>query len=232
MDGSFMLDCFLQLLKGLPLTLRLAACACLAGFALAWLLCAMRLSGKRWLDVPAWLLVEVFRGTPLLVQLFIIYYGFSQSAWLRASFAWPYLRDAYWCALLALTLNTAAYTSEILRGGVKAVAAGQQEAAAALALSRWQIWRHVIWPLAWRQMLPAYGNEVILMVKATSLASIVTLMEVTGIAARLVSQSYRPVEVFVCAGALYLLINFSITRVVMRLERRLHRDRVVSTHSH
>jgi octopine/nopaline transport system permease protein len=228
MDWAFMLDCSEQLLKGLPLTLRLAFFACLAGFALAWLLCALRLSGRRWLDYPARALIEVLRGTPLLVQLFIIYYGLGQFAWLRESFAWAYLREAYWCALLALTLNTAAYTCEILRGGISTVAAGQREAAAALALSRWQVWWHVTWPLAWRQMLPAYGNEIILMVKATSLASIVTLMEVTGIAARLVSQSYRPVEVFVCAGALYLLISFVITRLVMWLERCLHPDRRVS----
>lgn len=231
MDWGFMIECLGRLLKGLPLTLKLALFACMAGFVLAWVLCAMRLSGRRWLDYPARAVIEVLRGTPLLVQLFIIYYGLGQFAWLRESFAWAYLRDAYWCALLALTLNTAAYTSEILRGGIKTVAAGQREAAAALALTRAQIWRHVIWPLAWRQMLPAYGNEVILMVKATSLASIVTLMEVTGIAARLVSQSYRPVEVFVCAGALYLLINFAITRLVMWTERRLHRDRVARTHA-
>jgi octopine/nopaline transport system permease protein len=226
MDWGFMVECMGSLLKGLPLTLKLASCACLAGFTLAWLLCAMRLSGRRWLRYPARAVVEVLRGTPLLVQLFIIYYGLGQFAWLRETFAWAYLRDAYWCALLALTLNTAAYTSEILRGGIQTVAAGQKEAAAALALTRAQVWRHVVWPLAWRQMLPAYGNEVILMVKATSLASIVTLMEVTGIAARLVSQSYRPVEVFVCAGALYLLINVLMTRLVTGLERRLHRDRI------
>lgn len=231
MDWAFMLECLGRLLKGLPLTLQLATCACLMGFGLAWLLCAMRLSRRVWLDYPARIVVEVLRGTPLLVQLFIIYYGLGQFAWLRDTFAWAYLRDAYWCALLALTLNTAAYTSEILRGGINTVALGQREAAAALALNRWQMWRHVIWPLAWRQMLPAYGNEVILMVKATSLASIVTLMEVTGIAARLVSQSYRPVEVFICAGALYLLINFSITRWVLWLERRLHRDRMARTHA-
>jgi octopine/nopaline transport system permease protein len=223
MDWVFLLDCFQRLLRGLPLTLKLAGFSCLAGFFLAWLVCAMRLSGRRALDYPARVFVEVFRGTPLLVQLFIFYYGFGQFAWLRESFAWTYLRDAYWCALLALTLNTAAYASEILRGGVLSVARGPKEAAIALGMTRTQIWRYVILPLAWRQMLPAYGNEIILMVKSTSLASIVTLMEVTGIAAKLISESYRPVEVFLCAGAIYLTLNFLITRCIALLESGMNR---------
>jgi len=223
MDVGFLLECLQRLLHGVPLTLKLAMFSCLIGFVLAWLLCAMRLSNRRWLDYPARAFVEVFRGTPLLVQLFIIYYGLGQFAWLRESFAWAYLREAYWCVLLALSLNTAAYTSEILRGGVLSVPRGQKEAALSMGLTSPQIWRYVVLPLAWRQMLPAYSNEIILMVKSTSLASIVTLMEVTGIAARLVSESYRPVEVFICAGALYLLFNFLITRVVLLLELRLRR---------
>ncbi len=223
MDWGFLLDCLQRLLRGVPLTLELAAFSCLIGFVLAWLLCAMRLSKRRWLDYPARAFVEVFRGTPLLVQLFIIYYGLGQFAWLRESFAWAYLREAYWCVLLALSLNTAAYASEILRGGVLSVPSGQKEAALSMGLSSTQLWRYVVLPLAWRQMLPAYGNELILMVKSTSLASIVTLMEVTGIAARLVSESYRPVEVFICAGALYLTFNFLVTRAVMLLETRLRR---------
>ncbi|WP_218170629.1 ABC transporter permease [Pseudomonas gingeri] len=223
MDFGFLLDCLRRLLQGVPLTLRLTLFSCLIGFVLAWVLCAMRLSKRRWLDYPARVFVDVFRGTPLLVQLFIIYYGLGQFAWLRESFAWAYLREAYWCVLLALSLNTAAYTSEILRGGVLSVPGGQKEAAVSMGLSSPQIWRYVVLPLAWRQMLPAYGNEIILMVKSTSLASIVTLMEVTGIAARLVSESYRPVEVFICAGALYLAFNFLVTRVVMLLELRLRR---------
>jgi octopine/nopaline transport system permease protein len=223
MDFKFLLDCFERLLTGVPLTLKLAACSCSIGFLLAWVICSMRLSKKWWLEFPAKCFVEVFRGTPLLVQLFIIYYGLGQFTWLRESFAWAYFRDAYWCVLFALSLNTAAYASEIFRGGVTSVPHGQIEAALAVGLRKDQIWRYVIFPQAWRQMLPAYGNEIILMVKSTSLASIVTLMEVTGIAAKLVSESYRPVEVFVCAGVLYLTFNFIVTRAVMVLETRLRR---------
>ncbi|TFZ36161.1 ABC transporter permease [Pseudomonas syringae] len=223
MDFGFMLDCFKRLLTGVPLTLGLSMFSCAVGFVLASCLCAMRLSKKAWLDYPARIFVSIFRGTPLLVQLYVIYYGLGQFPWLRESFMWPYLREAYWCVLAALALNTAAYTSEILRGGINSVDRGQIESAVSIGLRRDQIWRCVILPQAWRQMLPAYGNEIILQIKSTSLASIVTLMEVTGIAAKLVSQTYRPIEVFVCAGALYLFFNFVVTRVVNLIEARLTR---------
>ncbi|MFG0553667.1 MULTISPECIES: ABC transporter permease [Pseudomonas] len=223
MDFAFLLECFKRLLAGIPLTLALSLFSCAIGLVLASVICAMRLSRKVWLDYPARSFVAVFRGTPLLVQLFVIYYGLSQFAWLRESFAWPYLREPFWCVLAALALNTAAYSSEILRGGINSVQQGQIESAHSVGLRKDQIWRYVIIPQAWRQMLPAYGNEIILQIKSTSLASIVTLMEVTGIAAKLVSQSYRPIEVFVCAGALYLLLNFIVTRVVILMESRLTR---------
>lgn len=223
MDFAFLLECLKRLIGGVPLTLGLALFSCAIGLVLASIVCAMRLSKKVWLDYPARIFVSIFRGTPLLVQLFVIYYGLGQFSWLRESFAWPYLREAYWCVLAALALNTAAYTSEILRGGINSVQRGQIESALSIGL-RWdQVWRCVILPQAWRQMLPAYGNEIILQIKSTSLASIVTLMEVTGIAAKLVSQTYRPIEVFVCAGAFYLLFNFVVTRAVMVMESRLTR---------
>lgn len=223
MDFAFLLDCFQRLIGGVPLTLALSLFSCAIGLVLAAILCSMRLSKRAWLDYPARLFISVFRGTPLLVQLFVIYYGLGQFSWLRESFVWVYLRDAYWCVLAALALNTAAYTSEILRGGINSVQHGQIEAALSVGLRKDQIWRHVILPQAWRQMLPAYSNEIILQIKSTSLASIVTLMEVTGIAAKLVSETYRPIEVFVCAGALYLMFNFIVTRAVILIETRLTR---------
>lgn len=223
MDFAFLLECFKRLLAGVPLTLGLSLFSCVIGLVLASVICAMRLSKKVWLDYPARAFVSIFRGTPLLVQLFVIYYGLGQFTWLRESFAWEYLREAYWCVLAALAFNTAAYTSEILRGGINSVQHGQIESALSVGLRKDQIWRCVIIPQAWRQMLPAYGNEIILQIKSTSLASIVTLMEVTGIAAKLVSQSYRPIEVFVCAGTLYLLFNFVVTRAVALMESRLTR---------
>lgn len=181
----------------------------------------MRLSGIAVLDWIARLYVFVFRGTPLLVQIFIIYYGLSQFPVIRYSFLWPILREPYWCAIIALTLNNAAYASEIIRGGLLSVPSGQIEAAQACGMSRFTSFRRIVMPLAIRQALPGYGNEMISMVKATSLASIITLMEVTGIAAKLIAESYRAIEVFVIAGAIYLAINFVLTRALMFAEYKL-----------
>jgi octopine/nopaline transport system permease protein len=204
-----------------PLTLQLALLATVLGGVIALALAAMRVSGVAVLDGAARLYVFVFRGTPLLVQIFLIYYGLGQFRAIRTSLLWPFLREPYWCAVLALTLNTAAYASEIIRGGLVSVPHGQIEAARACGMSRSLAFRRIVLPLALRQALPSYGNELILMVKATSLASIITLMEITGIAAKLVSETYRVIEVFIVAGSLYLAINFVLTRLVMALEWRL-----------
>jgi octopine/nopaline transport system permease protein len=209
----------MALLAGLPLTLKLAAGSVGCGAVLAVLLALMRLSG---LPVLAWIaraFVFVFRGTPLLVQIFLIYYGLGQfRPSLQAWGLWWFFREAYWCALTALSLNTAAYASEIIRGGLLSVPAGQIEAARACGMSRGTLYRRIIGPIALRQALPAYSNEIISMVKATSLASIITLTEVTFIAQKLISQTFRAVEIFVVAGAIYLIINILITRVIVGLE--------------
>ena len=225
MDIAFLMETFLSLVSALPLTLELAATAILLGAGLALALALARLSGIVVLDWFARLYVFVFRGTPLLVQIFLIYYGLSQFSAVRHSFLWPVLREPYWCAVLALMLNTAAYASEIIRGGLLSVPHGQVEAARACGMPRLMIFRRVVLPLAIRQALPGYGNEMIAMVKATSLASIITMMEITGVAAKLISESYRVIEVFVVAGMLYLAINFVLTRLVATLERRLSAER-------
>lgn len=221
LDLPFMFDSFVQLCRGIPLTLQLMALSVVSGAVLATILATMRLSGNLILDLIARGYIFVLRGTPLLVQLYIIYYGLSQFPELRRSFLWPFLREPYWCAVLALALNTAAYSAEIIRGGVLSVPAGQIEAARAYGMSGFTLVRRVVAPQALRQMLPAYSNEVILMVKSTALASTITMMEVTGLAAKLISATYRPVEVFICAGAIYLLLNFVVTRIFKLLEYRL-----------
>jgi len=221
MNLQFYSEAFFQMISGVPLTLQLAASSIVFGALLALLFAMMRLSGIAVLDWTARLYVFVFRGTPLLVQIFIIYYGLSQFPFIRYSFLWPILREPYWCAIIALTLNNAAYASEIIRGGLLSVPNGQIEAARACGMSRFTSFRRVVMPLAIRQALPGYGNEMISMVKATSLASIITLMEVTGIAAKLIAESYRAIEVFVIAGAIYLAINFVLTRVLMFAEYKL-----------
>ncbi len=221
MNLEFYSDAFFQMLGGVPLTLKLAVSSIVLGALLALLFAMMRLSGIKVLDWIARIYVFVFRGTPLLVQIFIIYYGLSQFPIIRYSFLWPVLREPYWCAIIALTLNNAAYASEIIRGGLLSVPHGQIEAAKACGMTAFTCFRRVVMPLAIRQALPGYGNEMISMIKATSLASIITLMEVTGIAAKLIAESYRAIEIFVIAGAIYLAINFILTRVLMFAEYRL-----------
>jgi octopine/nopaline transport system permease protein len=222
MDFVFMKDTFLSLLSGVPLTLNLAFTSVALGAILAMILALMRMSGYRVLDWPAQAYVFVFRGTPLLVQIFLIYYGLGQfRPTLDAWGLWTFFREPYWCAILAFTLNTAAYASEIIRGGLQAVPHNQVEAARACGMSRLLLFRRIIFPIAVRQALPAYGSELILMVKATSLASVITMMELTGIAHKLISQTFRIIEVFVVAGLIYLILNFIITRIIMAIEWRL-----------
>jgi octopine/nopaline transport system permease protein len=218
MDFAFMLETMQRIVVGVPLMLQLAGISIAAGAVFAMVLALMRVSGVKAFDLGARGYVFVFRGTPLLVQIFLIYYGVGQFPEVRASVLWPFLREPYWCAVLALTLNTAAYGSEIIRGGLMSVPAGQVEAARACGMSGLLLFRRIVLPIAVRQALPAYGNEIVLMVKATSLASIITLMEVTGIAHKIISESYRAIEVFICAGALYLLINLLLIRIVYAVE--------------
>ncbi|MGK9339796.1 ABC transporter permease [Sinorhizobium meliloti] len=221
MDIAFASETLVSLLSALPLTLELAVTAIALGSVLALALALARLSGILVLDWFARAYVFVFRGTPLLVQIFLIYYGLSQFPAVRHSIFWPVLREPYWCAVLALMLNTAAYASEIIRGGLLSVPHGQVEAARACGMPPFMIFRRIVMPLATRQALPGYGNEMISMVKATSLASIITLMEITGVAARIISETYRVIEVFVVAGAIYLAINFFLTRLIAFVEHRL-----------
>ncbi|MGH6915293.1 MAG: ABC transporter permease, partial [Geminicoccales bacterium] len=193
----------------------------LLGMGVAVSVALMRLSSHRWLSGSAYGFVFVFRGTPLLVQIFLIYYGLGQFEVIRDSFLWTFFREPFWCAILAYTLNTGAYTSEIIRGGILSVPFTQIEAARACGMGRLLMFRRIVFPIAIRQALPAYGNEVMLMVKATSLASTITLMEVTGIARSIISKTFAPVEIFIVAGSIYLLINFVVSRALRYAEYRL-----------
>lgn len=221
MDWPFLQETFVSLVSAIPLTLLLAFNSIALGAVLAVGIAVARLSPVALLRWVAQSYVFVFRGTPLLVQIFLIYYGLSQFPAIRHSILWPVLREPYWCAIFALAMNTGAYSSEIIRGGLLSVPAGQIEAARACGMPRFMIFRRITLPLAIRQALPGYGNEMISMIKATSLASIITLMEVTGVAGRIISESYRAIEVFVIAGAIYLAINFLLTRLVQFAEYRL-----------
>jgi octopine/nopaline transport system permease protein len=225
MDLAFMGESFVRLLAGVPLTLELAFSSVALGFVLAVLVALMLRSHSLPLALIGEAYIFVFRGTPLLAQLFLIYYGLGQfRPALQEWGLWWFFRDAYYCALLALTLNTGAYSAEIVRGGLQSVPFGQIEAARAFGMSGFTLMRRIIAPIALRQALPGYGNEIILMVKATSLASTITLMELTGLAHKLIAESYRAVEVFLCAGAIYLAINFVVTRLIALVESRIAPD--------
>jgi octopine/nopaline transport system permease protein len=220
LNFNLMCDNLPVLLKGVPLTLELVFISLSLGFCLAIGVALMRISNSRTLNMIARSYVFYFRGTPLLVQIFLIYYGLAQFEAVRESFLWPFFREAYWCGILALMLNTGAYTAEIIRGGLQSVPFGQIESARAMGMSGLLLYRRIIFPIAFRQALPAYGNEMILMVKGTSLVSTVTLMEVTGIARYIIAKYWTPVEIFLIAGVIYLVLNFLVTRLVKYLELR------------
>jgi len=221
MNFELMIETFPKLLSGLNLTIQLVTISLFIGFCLAIGLALLRLSNNTFLSFFAKTYVFYFRGTPLLVQIFLIYYGIAQFEIIRETFVWSFFKEAYWCGILALTLNTCAYSSEIIRGGIMSVPFGQIEAAKSVGMSRFLLYRRIILPIAFRQALPAYGNEIILMVKATSLVSTITLMEVTGIARLIIAKTFSPVEIFIVAGLIYLTINFIVTRLVNFCEIKL-----------
>ena len=221
MNFGLMIETFPKLLSGLNLTIQLVTISLFLGFCLAIGLALLRLSNNTFLSFFAKTYIFYFRGTPLLVQIFLIYYGIAQFEIIRESFVWSFFKEAYWCGILALTLNTCAYSSEIIRGGIQSVPFGQIESAKSVGMSRFLLYRRIILPIAFRQALPAYGNEMILMVKATSLVSTITLMEVTGIARLIIAKTFSPVEIFIVAGLIYLTINFIVTRLVNYCEIKL-----------
>lgn len=212
-------------LNGLRLTLLLTVGALTAGLLLAMALTAARLYGGPALRACAIGYGFALRGTPLLVQLFLIYYGAAQFAGLRASPLWPLLREPFACAILAFALNTAAYTAEILHGVIVTAPPGERDAALALGLRPAAAWAAVLVPSAARRALPAYGNEILFTLHGTALASTVTLLDLTG-AARLVgAKTLAPMAAFLPAATCYLAISLSLLWVLHRLERRADRHR-------
>ena len=224
MNWEVILKYLPQLAQGAILTLELVAIAVLAGLIVAVPLGIARASRHWYVRALPYGYIFFFRGTPLLVQLFLVYYGLAQFDAVRKGPFWPYLRDPFWCAVITMTLHTAAYIAEILRGAIQAVPPGEIEAARALGMSRFQALFFIILPRAARIGLPAYSNEVILMVKASALASTVTLLELTGMARTIIARTYLPVEIFFAAGLFYLLIAYVLVRAFRVLERKLRVD--------
>ncbi|MFO2466133.1 ABC transporter permease [Pseudomonas sp. 15FMM2] len=213
-----------KLAQGATLTLELVAIAVIAGLLLAIPLGIARSSRLWYVRTLPYCYIFFFRGTPLLVQLFLVYYGLAQFDAVRQSALWPYLRDPFWCATATMTLHTAAYIAEILRGAIQAIPPGEIEAARALGMSKPKTMFYITLPRAARIGLPAYSNEVILMLKASALASTVTLLELTGMARTIIARTYLPVEIFFAAGMFYLLMAYLLVRGFKLLERWLRVD--------
>ncbi|OCR23220.1 amino acid ABC transporter permease [Pseudomonas syringae] len=219
-DYTVVWDSLPMYFSGMLITLKLLAISLFFGLLAALPLGLMRVSKNRWINAPAWLFTYVIRGTPMLVQLFLIYYGLAQFSAVRESFLWPMLSSATFCACLAFAVNTSAYTAEIIAGSLKATPAGEIEAARAMGMSKAKLYRRILLPSALRRALPQYSNEVIMMLQTTSLASIVTLLDITGAARSVNAQYYLPFEAFITAGVFYLCLTFILVRLFKLAERR------------
>ncbi len=205
-------------LTGLKNTVILVSISLVLGLLLAVPLAILRNYASPLAQLPIRAFVYFFRGTPLLVQMFLIYYGFGQFDLIKESLLWPFFREAYFCALFAFTLNTGAYTTEILRGAIKATPHGEIEAAMAAGMSRFLMVRRIILPSAFRRALPAYSNEIIFMLHGSSLASVITIVDITGAARIINSRFYSPYEAFLTAAVFYMAITFLIVFLVKKLE--------------
>ena len=220
MDWDLMISSFPKLLNATLVTLKLLSLSLIFGLILGLFFAILRLNKNIFLNRFSYFYSYIFRGTPLLVQIFIIYFGLGQIEFLRSSFLWIILKEPYWCAIIAFSLNTGAYTSEILRSAFETINKGFIEAGDSLGISKKIIFYKIQIPIAIRQSLPAYGNEIILMLKGTSLASTVTLMDLTGVAKYIISTTFKPIEVFIVAGGIYLFMTFIIHNFIRYLEKK------------
>jgi His/Glu/Gln/Arg/opine family amino acid ABC transporter permease subunit len=210
-------------LSGAWLTIQLVVISAILGLLLAVPVALARLSKNPGVRGAATAYSLFFRGTPLLVQIFLVYFGLGQFGFVRSSFLWPFLREAYVCALITFVLNTAAYSAEVVRGGILAVPKGEIEAARACGMSTFATYRLVILPRAFSIALPAYSNEVIILMKGTALASTITLLELMGEAQLISSRTYKPIQVFAIAGIIYYALTLIISWIFRWLEARYNR---------
>ena len=220
MDIELMISSFPKLLNATLITLKLLSVSLILGLFIGLGFAILRMNNNNLINKFAYGYSYIFRGTPLLVQIFIIYFGLGQIEYLRTTFLWVVLKEPYWCAIIAFSLNTGAYTSEILRSAFQTIKPGYLEAGRSLGIPSKIIFTKIQIPIAIKQSLPAYGNEIILMLKGTSLASTVTLMDLTGVAKYIISTTFKPVEVFIVAGGIYLFMTFIIHNVIKYLEKK------------
>ena len=218
MDFQLITNNFFIVITGMDETILLVLLSLSIGLFISIFFALARISSIKSLSQIVYYYIFIIRGTPLLVQIYLIYFGLGSIKSIRESFLWILLKEPFWCGVIALILNTVAYTTEIIRGGIQSVTRGQIESSKALGMSKFIMYYKVILPVAFRQAFPAYGNEMILMVKATSLVSLTTYMEMTGLARNIMSKTFAPIEAFIAAGSIYLFLNFLIVQLIKFLE--------------
>ena len=222
-DVALVIDSIPKMLAGIGLTFQLLFLSGILGLLLAVILLLMRMSNRWYLVAPSMVYIYVFRGTPILVQIFIIYNGLPQFEFIRESILWPILREPFGCAIVALSMNTGAYVSEILRGGVIGVDRGLSEAGAALGLSVRQRAIYIVAPIAIRLAIPAYSNDFISLMKSTALVSTITLLDMMGIAMTIYGETYAPYEVFISLAIIYMILTWIIQKAFGKFEKRMSR---------
>lgn len=223
MDFSVVVEYFPRLLEGAWVSLQLVLISIILGGVFALPIALARISPVAWIRAIPFAYIFFFRGTPLLVQIFLVYYGASQFDAVRESILWPILKEPFWCAIIAFTLNTSAYTAEIFRGAIQAIPQGEVEACKVVGMSKAQMYRRILLPRAFGIVLPAYGNEIILMLKGSALASTITILDLTGMARTIIARTYTPMEIFLAAGGIYLVISIVIIAIFRQIELRQNR---------
>ncbi|NBF03454.1 ABC transporter permease subunit [Pseudomonas sp. Fl5BN2] len=221
MDFSWINSFSNELLRGLGITLKLLALSGACGFALAVVVGLGRVSRNPLIRAPMQFYISVFRGTPLLVQIYILYYGvgslFAAYPPIRGSFLWPYLREGFWYVALALTLSVGAYVGEVLRGGLRAVPKGELEAARAYGMGYWLTLRRVWLPRALELVRPTLVGECVLLLKATALASTVAVTDLLGAANLVRAQTLKVYEPLLAVAVIYIILAFVIEHLCARL---------------
>lgn len=211
----------MEIAAGIPITLAVAFGGLAVGSVVAIGIVAARISTNPVLSMSAWIYLQVVRSMPMIALLFLLYYGLSQFESVRSSILWPILKEPIWCAIIALSLKTSAYVSEVYRIGISSVPPGEILAARSFGFKGYRLYRSVIVPFGARVALPALSNEFVILVKASSLASLITLMDITGIAASIGSETFRPLEAFSIAGFYYLIFNSLMIAIFRFAEKRL-----------
>ena len=200
------------LLKGIPYTLLISFGGLAIGFLIGILFGLLRISRLAWLKIPAVAYIEIFRGTPVLVQVLFIFYGLPQLL------GGPI--NALVAGIAAIAVNSGAYISEIVRGGVQSIERGQREAGLSLGLSRRQTFRYIIWPQAFRRMIPSLGNQGIISIKDTSLFSVIGVGELVRQGQVYIATTFNALEVYLMVALLYLAITLTLSFMLRQLERR------------